>query len=317
MKAVLGAILVVLVALALPAAARADATWTWPIRGEVITPYRNGEDPYAGGQHRGIDIAGRVGDPVGAATAGAVSFAGNVGSAGLTVTVRTADGRYDTSYLHLSSIAVREGQRVAAGDRLGAVGTTGRRSAEQPHLHFGVRDAGSRHAYHDPLDFLPAPPAAQPERPRAPVPVPVPARPAPVTAPAGRPVRVPSGRRVPAARRVPAPERLPRPALSPAPAPAGEPVAAEAEQPAHGRPVAEPSLGPAGAPRATPGANPQVGRPPVAHRAARGPDLGWALACAGLLLAAAFVGGTDGGRAAVSRSGARLTKLLSPLAGRG
>src|SRR3954463_7052740 len=118
MKAVLGAILVALGAPALPAAARADATWTWPIRGEVITPYRNGEDPYAGGQHRGIDIAGRVGDPVGAATAGTVRFGGSAGYSGLTVTVRTADARYDTSYLHLSSIAVREGQRVNAGDRL-------------------------------------------------------------------------------------------------------------------------------------------------------------------------------------------------------
>ncbi len=35
----------------------AAAAWTWPVSGEVITPYRNGTDPYASGQHRGIDIA--------------------------------------------------------------------------------------------------------------------------------------------------------------------------------------------------------------------------------------------------------------------
>src|SRR5262245_20268501 len=144
-----------------PAARAAD--WVWPLQGEVITAYRNGADPYAGGQHRGIDIAGPVGAPVVAAAAGEVRFAGTAGSSGLTVSVRTADGRFDTSYLHLSSIAVTEGERVAAGGRLGAVGTTGRRSAEQPHLHLGVRDGGTRHGYRDPLSLLPAPPPASPQ----------------------------------------------------------------------------------------------------------------------------------------------------------
>src|SRR5436190_756585 len=50
-----------------PPAVAAD--WIWPVRGEVITPYRNGADPYAAGQHRGIDIAAPVAAPVVAATA--------------------------------------------------------------------------------------------------------------------------------------------------------------------------------------------------------------------------------------------------------
>ncbi|MBA2439082.1 MAG: hypothetical protein H0V50_00220, partial [Thermoleophilaceae bacterium] len=33
--------------------ARAAGSWTWPVRGEVITQFHNGSDPYAGGQHRG------------------------------------------------------------------------------------------------------------------------------------------------------------------------------------------------------------------------------------------------------------------------
>src|SRR3954454_1214393 len=105
-----------------PAPARADVAWVWPVEGAVITPYRNGDDPYAAGQHRGIDIAAAVGAPVVAATAGEVRFAGTAGSSGLTVGVRTADGRFDTSYLHLSSIAVREGDRLAAGGWLRALG---------------------------------------------------------------------------------------------------------------------------------------------------------------------------------------------------
>src|SRR5215204_6746166 len=136
------------------AAAPAEAAWLWPVRGEVITQYRNGSDPYAGGQHRGIDIAAPVGTAVAAAAAGEVRFAGTAGSSGLTVSVRTGDG-FDSSYLHLSSLAVRAGEPVSVGERLGAVGTTGQRSATEPHLHFGVREAGSRHAYLDPLSLLP------------------------------------------------------------------------------------------------------------------------------------------------------------------
>ena len=148
-------------------APRARAAWVWPVTGDVITPYRNGTDPYATGQHRGIDIAAPVGAPVVAAAGGEVRFAGTAGSSGLTIGIRTADG-YDTSYLHLSSLAVRAGAQVSAGERIGAVGTTGVRSATAPHLHFGVRDAGTRHDYHDPLAFLPPPPARSRTRPTAP-----------------------------------------------------------------------------------------------------------------------------------------------------
>src|SRR3954470_15805142 len=106
----------------------AEAAWVWPVSGEVITPYRNGSDPYAGGQHRGIDIAAAIGTPVVAAAGGDVRFAGTAGSSGLTISIRTGDG-YDTSYLHLSSLGVRAGAHVSAGDRIAAGGTTGVRSA--------------------------------------------------------------------------------------------------------------------------------------------------------------------------------------------
>ena len=254
------------------------AEWVWPVRGEMITPYRNGTDPYASGQHRGIDIAAATGTTVVAATSGEVRFAGTAGSSGLTVSVRTADGRYDISYLHLSSAAVGEGDRVAAGQPLGAVGTTGTPSATEPHLHFGVRDAGSRHAYHDPLRFLPPPTAAQPPRGApAPEPAPVPISPgpapAPVHAPATRrvPVRAPAPRRVPvgAPRRVPAgaPRRVP--ATEPLRVPAGEPLRVPAGEP--GRvPAGEPGRVPVGAPRALPAGAPR--RVPTAepHRVQAG-----------------------------------------------
>ena len=42
-----------------------------------------------------------------------------------------------TMYFHLSRVDVREGQQVRRGERVGAVGSTGR--ATGPHLHFGIR----------------------------------------------------------------------------------------------------------------------------------------------------------------------------------
>src|SRR5881628_632559 len=114
------ALLTALLATAPPSFAAGD--WTWPVHGEVITEFHNGDDPYAAGQHRGVDIASPVGTAVVAAAPGTVEFAGVVGSSGLVVSERSADGRYELSYLHLSSTAVRRGDSVGRGDRVGAVG---------------------------------------------------------------------------------------------------------------------------------------------------------------------------------------------------
>ena len=55
-------VLTVSVTLALAlVAAPAAAAWTWPVAGPVLRPFSFGSDPYAGGQHRGVDIgAGRA-----------------------------------------------------------------------------------------------------------------------------------------------------------------------------------------------------------------------------------------------------------------
>lgn len=295
--------------LAVPAPAGGASGWQWPVAGEVITPYRNGSDPYAGGQHRGIDVAAPAGEPVRAATAGRVTFSGTAGSSGLTVGVRTADGGFDTSYLHLASVSVAKGDTVEPGARLGEVGTTGRRSVSRPHLHFGVREADSRHAYRDPLTLLPPmPPAPVREAPRG---VPV-AAPAPVRAPPRRervPRAAPVRRRVPAGRRVrvPAARRVPRgaparPTLAPRPVtPLG--VARRVRGRAPDRPPL-PELGPRPRPAPVPEERPAARPVPRGHAPAadaRGPDLGLVLACLGLLAAAACVGG----RASGSGRGAR------------
>jgi hypothetical protein len=184
---------------AVPAQGADGGGWQWPVRGRVITPYSNDNArPYAGGMHRGIDIAAPVGTPVVAARAGNVGYAGNLGKSGLTISVRSADGRHVASYLHLGSIAVERGEAVRAGERLGEVGTTGERSVAEPHLHFGVRLADREGFYIDPLSLLPPMPplpapagGAGPAPLRAPAPVPV----APVRAPvAAAPRRIPATR---------------------------------------------------------------------------------------------------------------------------
>ena len=94
----------VLMGLAVPAAAQA---WTWPVDGAVLRPFVLGDDPYAGGQHRGIDVAGDLGGNVRAPAAGIVSFAGTVPMGGKTISIRTADG-YTVTLLHLGAIGVHK-----------------------------------------------------------------------------------------------------------------------------------------------------------------------------------------------------------------
>jgi hypothetical protein len=303
MTRLLAVMIAAAVLLLLPAEAHAGG-WTWPVEGRLVTTYRNGGDPYAAGQHRGIDIAAPVGSRVVAAAAGSVTFAGTVGDAGLTVSVRTGDG-FDTSYLHLGSATVRRGERVEAGEAIGSVGTSGRRSASEPHLHFGVRTAGDRHAYRDPLALLPPPPV-----PRSPSPKPVPA---PLSA--GEPLR-PIALPAPAPLAAPAPPPLTAPALLPLPRPAAVRAAATRES-TRAAPSREPNALARGAtalfrggllrepatvpPRDNAGASrtERMGPSAVGGRTAPGPvrqreaesdadgvDLGWLAACAGLVVTA-------------------------------
>ncbi len=132
------------------------------MRGRVLDAFRAGPDPFAAGQHRGIDIAAPVGTPVVAACAGTVRFAGPAGRSGLTVTVQC--GALTATYLHLGATVVRPGDRVAAGAPIGMVGRSGTPRRRTAHLHFGVRRTGRRWSYVDPLSLLGGP-NGRPERP--------------------------------------------------------------------------------------------------------------------------------------------------------
>lgn len=188
-RGLLAATTAVLALAVLPGEAGA-APWLWPVRGPLLARFHAGSDPFAAGQHRGIDVVAAAGTPVVSACAGRVRFAGTAGTSGRTVSVRC--GGLVASYLYLRSIAVREGQVVGRSRRLGEVGRSGRPPAGMPQLHFGVRRLTRRWEYVDPLSLLgedgsPALPPLLPTVPRAPGPLgpaPRPVAPRPRPAPA-------------------------------------------------------------------------------------------------------------------------------------
>ena len=88
------------------------------------------------GRHLGTDFAGAVGAPVLAAGRGVVAMVANFYLAGRAVYIDHGDGVV-TAYFHLSRADVAEGDTVVAGQRIGAVGRSGRVTG--PHLHWVAR----------------------------------------------------------------------------------------------------------------------------------------------------------------------------------
>jgi hypothetical protein len=125
-----------------------SADWRWPLTPapQVLRGYDPPPRPWLSG-HRGVDLAARAGQPVYAAGAGRVGYAGRLAGQGV---VTVLHGPLRTTYLPVRP-SVRPGRRVAAGDRLGSVedvrGHCGRRLC----LHWGLLRGA---AYLDPLSLL-------------------------------------------------------------------------------------------------------------------------------------------------------------------
>ena len=101
--------------------------------------------------HDGVDLPAPEGTPVVAPAPATVALAGDLYFSGGTVILDHGRGLF-TTYFHLSAIDVKAGDAVAAGQRVGAVGATGR--ATGPHLHWGAR---LHRARVNPLDLLKLP----------------------------------------------------------------------------------------------------------------------------------------------------------------
>ncbi len=114
-----------------------------PVQGIISTPfgarrYVNGE---ARSPHSGVDIAAAEGTPVINPLAGRVLLAESMFLNGNTVVIGHGRGLV-MIYSHLMDLHVHKGDWLGSGDRIGAVGKTGR--ATGPHLHWGVRFQGAR-----------------------------------------------------------------------------------------------------------------------------------------------------------------------------
>lgn len=91
--------------------------------------------------HNGIDIAARRGTPIVAPADGEVSFTGVIPGYGRTVEIDHGNGLV-TRYAHLDKVSVARGDCLAAGEKLGTVGRTGKTTG--PNLHFEVILDGER-----------------------------------------------------------------------------------------------------------------------------------------------------------------------------
>ncbi|MBU6371599.1 MAG: M23 family metallopeptidase [Alphaproteobacteria bacterium] len=107
-------------------------------------------DPFDGRPrfHQGLDLAAFERAPVVATSPGTVSFAGVKSGYGYTVEIDHGHG-FKTRYGHLRDIQVSRGERVAIGQRVGSMGSTGRSTGT--HLHYEVWFRGK---VYDPVNFL-------------------------------------------------------------------------------------------------------------------------------------------------------------------
>jgi lipoprotein NlpD len=134
---------------AMPASRRASAraarqlAWTWPTEGRLVERYS------ATGPNKGIDIAGRRGQPILAAAAGQVVYQGGGlrGYGQLIIIKHNAD--FLSAYAHCDKIYVKEGNVIKRGQKIADMGSSG---ANQTQLHFEIRYRG---APVDPQDYLP------------------------------------------------------------------------------------------------------------------------------------------------------------------
>lgn len=117
--------------------------WAWPAAGKVIATFN-------GASSKGVDIAGRLGDPVYASAPGKIVYSGEgIPAYGKLVIIRH-NGTYLSAYAHNSQILVKEGQTVTRGQKIAEVGSSG---SESPRLHFEIRRLGRPV---DPMQYLPS-----------------------------------------------------------------------------------------------------------------------------------------------------------------
>jgi murein DD-endopeptidase MepM/ murein hydrolase activator NlpD len=122
----------------------------WPTHGWVTSHYGRRVSPFTGlvQEHPAIDIASEPGTPVISPARGRVVFVGDKGPLGLALIIDHGFG-VRTTFGHTREIFVKVGQSVERGQRIAAVGNSGRSTG--PHLHYGLEINGRSV---DPADYI-------------------------------------------------------------------------------------------------------------------------------------------------------------------
>lgn len=116
--------------------------WSMPTQGKVIAQFSEAAN------RKGIDITGKLGQPVLASAAGKVVYSGSgLRGYGKLIIIKH-NATYLSAYAHNDKILVKEGQSVTRGQKIAAMGST---DADQVKLHFEVRRLGKPV---DPAKFL-------------------------------------------------------------------------------------------------------------------------------------------------------------------
>jgi len=111
----------------------ADIEWSLPTQGKVIAGFSEAAN------RKGIDIAGKLGQPVNASAPGKVVYSGSgLRGYGKLVIIKH-NNTFLSAYAHNDKVLVKEGQSVTRGQKIAEMGNT---DADQVKLHFEVRRFG-------------------------------------------------------------------------------------------------------------------------------------------------------------------------------
>ena len=126
-----------------PAASSGATDFMWPAKGKILAGFEQTKG-------KGVDIDGKVGDPIVASAKGKVTYVGS-GIRGLgRMLIIQHNEEFLTVYAHTNQILVKEQQVVERGQKIAEIGST---DSEKPMLHFQIRKLGRPL---DPTQFLPA-----------------------------------------------------------------------------------------------------------------------------------------------------------------
>ena len=120
----------------LPAAAgRTSTKFSWPVQGRILSNFGAKKN---GLYNDGINIGAPKGASVKAAENGVVAYAGNELKGMGNLVIIQHSGGWMTVYAHLDAMNVKRGSKVAVGEKIGTVGSTGK--VGEPQLHFEIRN---------------------------------------------------------------------------------------------------------------------------------------------------------------------------------